>query len=143
MAEPRGRLNRQEYAAGVAARVAGQPREAPDRSRASLEASWLAGWDSVSKQEPKAPAPIVPTVRPNASIYWDPKEPMPQRWLVRAPMPCKFCRCVYLADLSQAVIVSQVWGGVAGFLSRCCNKRWKLPADREEVPGVPATELTT
>lgn len=140
MAEPTKRLNREAYAAGVAARVRGRPREAPDNlPTAGLEADWRRGWDSVSAAQVKR-TPEVRTPEPVATMAttWPKGQPMPQRYVVRAPMPCKSCRAVLQRDGTQAVITSHVWGGVAGFLCRCCGKRFKLPVDREEIPGAPA-----
>ena len=131
-----GRLNREQYAAGVAARVAGRAREAPDLARASLEASWLAGWDSVSKRDPEPPAKPKPKRKepePDASQRWPEGKPHPGYYKLRAALPCKFCNLVLQKDGSQAVVTTQVWGGVVGLLSRCCGQRWKLPA-REDGP---------
>jgi hypothetical protein len=60
--------------------------------------------------------------------FWPPGEPMPTHYVRRRnPCPNAQCRRVLLDSLSQSVVITTSFDGVAYLRCRSCDHRWKMP----------------
>jgi hypothetical protein len=140
----KGKLQREAYHAGRAARVARTARElAPGfGDRRSLVACWEKGWDDAAREaedearrareddEAKRRAAEKPRMGPPRGA-WPADKPLPA-YYERPPVPCPTCRRLLDNSGGRAAVLRFLDGGVAYF--RCRATRgcppFKLPVKR-------------
>lgn len=66
-------------------------------------------------------------VRSKDLKVWPEDRPLPEHYIKRSLMPCRFCRRVLLDNLGTAVMVTGVTKAKAYFECKACRRRWSLP----------------
>jgi ribosome modulation factor len=132
--QPQGKLNRQAYEAGKAARLAGKQRDlCPNYQRRSLVADWERGWDEavvvpevvVRVQE----AVVIERAPVRPDTYWPKDRPLPDTYQrQRRISPCPQCGRRLLDDGSQVTVLKAIHGQIAYLRCRQpgCHYEWKL-----------------
>jgi ribosome modulation factor len=141
---PRQKLSRKAWDEGVSARASGKKREECPygQDRSPYMRAWLQGWDSMGPvPNMRVAVPPVRTAEPapmqkrGAPWFLPEGAPLPTEHVMIRPHPCPECRRVYRDNMSQAVVVRTISGGVAWLACRACGfgedgRKFTLPVRR-------------